>query len=133
MDTSREFIEMVKTSGIEWEWKIGDWVFDEVIKTFGVVYGIDKGPGFHLVSVADEKQELYEIPIEELIPLPRLDQLAEMMGNRKWSLRQNSSSSIPQYWASVGQPFDSAEKAMLSRVMVDEFGKYWSGSEWVKI
>jgi hypothetical protein len=140
MDTSKEFIEMVKASGIKWEWKIGDWVVFDVI---GLDESNIKSHTMVVVEVGENEiisrsafsggGGMYEK--HHLIPIPRLDQLGEMHGIEAWSVHRDMPiHGVPgEYWCNVAGIADTAEKALLRRYMWIFQKKEWNGREWVKI
>lgn len=132
MDTTPEFISMVKAANLPWEWRVGDWAWDDIEKQTGIV--IMHG---QTIKVAwDNTAVMAFNPDANIIPLPRLDQLAEMLrgedititkkDNRLWSFWLSEDYMGPKDTIDT----DTPEKLLLMAYMMKVNGKSWNGKKW---
>lgn len=119
MDTSEQYIKMCEMAFPDlieiWKWDIGDFFSDGVES--GVLTGIPTGKG--------------------VFPLPRQDQLQEMVKVKGWKSDQNGAILIQFFDWYQNKTYRqhtfgfSFEQLWLHFVMKEKFNKTWNGEDWV--
>jgi len=90
--------------------------------------------GWNYCVVADSDGETYECPVEywykdeNIIWLPRLDQLVEMLGGYKELKKQKHINNL----CMMKNDFDSLEQLFLAYIMKQKYGKIWDSQQWGK-
>jgi len=91
--------------------------------------------GWNYCIVEDLDIELYECPTQDwhedknIIWLPRLDQLVEMLGGYKELKKQKHINNL----CMMKNDFNSLEQLFLAYIMKQKYGKIWNGQRWEKI
>jgi hypothetical protein len=131
MDTTQEFISMIKAASLPWEWKVGDWMWSSGNEKVLIAYsfGIRDDGKKHIHAVTEYGMNYTVLVSEDTIPIPRLDQLAEMLKGTGFCLKQGLTE--PVFYCPFGEIYDSPEKALLCNYMGVCKNKSWNGKEWL--
>jgi len=134
MDKSPEYIKQCEKASPDycptWKWQQGDFAYSLYHRQVGVIE--ETGQYFRTKTLSVPL--LGGVDYDKIIPLPRQDQLQEMVSGKVFG---EATSLV--HWAyswndTIYQQFQftSMEQFWLAFVMKEKFGKVWNGTDWVK-